>query len=176
MKKVKSKKSPNHFCLQKGLRPLLAGASGSGQAKVKNCLGFTLIELLIAIAIVAVLVSLLTVAFNRAQKRARDTKVMSDLKDVQKAFENFYAVNSSYPTGLSVDGENLSSYFAGGQVLETDPKGDDYNYDWGSADGGYYCVCSNALDIAGSGNASDTDCTFAAAGNYYCVQGLQSED
>lgn len=48
--------------------------------------GFTLIELLVVIGIIAVLVSLGAVSYNKAQSAARDVKRKTDLEDLKKAF------------------------------------------------------------------------------------------
>ncbi|NCN25919.1 prepilin-type N-terminal cleavage/methylation domain-containing protein, partial [Candidatus Falkowbacteria bacterium] len=47
--------------------------------------GFTLIELLVVIVIIGVLATLATVAVNGARTRARDSKRVSDLKQISTA-------------------------------------------------------------------------------------------
>ncbi len=59
--------------------------------------GFTIVELLIVIVVIAVLASITVVAFNGVQARSRDSHRVSDIKQVHKALEVFYATNGYYP-------------------------------------------------------------------------------
>lgn len=64
--------------------------------------GFTLIELLVVIGIIAVLTSISIVSYNTAAKKARDAKRLGDIKDIQNALEQYYAIcGNSYPTPVS---------------------------------------------------------------------------
>lgn len=63
-----------------------------------NKKGFTLIELLVVIAIIGLLSTLAVVALGSAREKARDSKRLSDLKQVQTALELYYTDNNSYPT------------------------------------------------------------------------------
>lgn len=60
--------------------------------------GFTLIELLVVIAIIGLLSTLAVVALDSAREKARDSKRLSDLKQVQTALELYYTDQGSYPT------------------------------------------------------------------------------
>ena len=60
--------------------------------------GFTLIELLVVITIIGVLASVVLASLNTAREKSRDATRMSQLKEVQKALEAYYADNGSYPT------------------------------------------------------------------------------
>lgn len=62
-----------------------------------NKKGFTLIELLVVIAIIGLLSTLAVVALGSARQKARDSKRLSDLKQVQTALELYYTDNNSYP-------------------------------------------------------------------------------
>lgn len=66
-----------------------------------NKKGFTLIELLIVIAIIGLLSTLAVVALGSARVKARDSKRLADLKQIQTALELYYSENSSYPPGTS---------------------------------------------------------------------------
>lgn len=67
-----------------------------------NKKGFTLIELLVVIAIIGLLSTLAVVALGSARVKARDSKRLSDLKQVQTALELYYTDNNGYPTGSGV--------------------------------------------------------------------------
>lgn len=63
-----------------------------------NKRGFTLIELLVVIAIIGLLSTLAVVALGSARLKARDSKRMSDLKQVQTALELYFTDKNAYPT------------------------------------------------------------------------------
>lgn len=127
--------------------------------------GFTLLELLVVVSIIGLLLAMGTVAFATAQQRGRDSRRRADIQQMQKGFEQYYADNGSYEACATMDD---AAYFPGG--LPTDPRpGDSYTCS-GSTTG--YCACA-LLEDTGSGNASDTNCTFASGGNYVCVSNLQ---
>jgi len=110
--------------------------------------GFTLFELLVVISIIAVLIAVISTSYAAAQKRARDTRRRQDIKAVQKALEQYRAINSTYP----LDCNPGSTYLPSG--LPSDPK-PDYGYSWKcAANGASYCICAH-LEEPGQGNASD---------------------
>lgn len=68
-----------------------------------NKKGFTLIELLVVIAIIGLLSTLAVVALGSARVKARDSKRLSDLKQVQTALELYYTDKSAYPDGSGTE-------------------------------------------------------------------------
>ncbi len=64
--------------------------------KTKLFFGFTLVELLIVIAVLGVLATIGIMTFPAAQKRARDTRRRSDLKQYQTALELYANRNNSF--------------------------------------------------------------------------------
>ncbi len=58
---------------------------------------FTLIELLIVVAIIAILAAIAVPNFLEAQTRARVSRTVSDLRNVELAMETYYIDNNSYP-------------------------------------------------------------------------------
>jgi len=69
--------------------------------------GFTLIELLVVIAIIGLLATIVLVSLNSARQKARDTRRISDLRQVALALEMYYDDNRSYP---SVTGCTAANY------------------------------------------------------------------
>jgi prepilin-type N-terminal cleavage/methylation domain-containing protein len=68
--------------------------------KNKNS-GFTLIELLVVVAIIGVLSSIVLSSLNTARVKARDTKRLTSLRQIQSAVELYYDVNGTYPVLLA---------------------------------------------------------------------------
>ena len=67
--------------------------------------GFTLLELLVVISIIAILVTLSISTYSTAQKKGRDSKRKSDIKQIQSSLEQYYAVCSyKYPTLIPAGG------------------------------------------------------------------------
>ena len=63
----------------------------------KNSKGFTLIELLTVIVIIGVLATIATVFVIAQNQKARDSRRVADLSQVQKALELYYAQYGCYP-------------------------------------------------------------------------------
>ncbi|MCK6462376.1 MAG: type II secretion system GspH family protein [Candidatus Pacebacteria bacterium] len=59
--------------------------------------GFTLIELLVVIAIIGILSSVVLASLNSARVKARDAKRVSDLKQIQLAFDMYFDSCGQYP-------------------------------------------------------------------------------
>lgn len=135
--------------------------------------GFTLFELLVSISIIAILTAIATMSFSGAQKKARDSRRVSDMYSLQKAAEQYYSFsNYNYPT-------TASSWTAtnGQVVLEafpSDPKGVGYTgYSTTTLTASAYCICA-ALEN-NSGNSTNNTCTgfVAGTGAFYCVKNQQ---
>jgi len=116
-----------------------------------NKKGFTLIELLIVVAIIGLLSTLAVVALGSARVKARDSKRLADLKQLQTALELYYTDQNAYPAGAGIalgatDYACLNSVAgfttAGcanaymGQV-PVDPKSGNYTYTVASSTGSY---------------------------------------
>lgn len=59
--------------------------------------GFTVVELLVVIVVIGILATIVVVAYNGIQQRARDTARTSDVAAIIKALELYYIKNGEYP-------------------------------------------------------------------------------
>ena len=131
--------------------------------------GFTLIELLVTISIISIVASLLAGNFINSQKRGYDAKRQGDMRTIQSAFEQYFAVNGVYPVNDTEAGSAFPS-----TNIPTDPRGNSpYIYARTYTGGTSYCVCA-ALEII-IGNATDTSCTYGTGETAinFCVSNLQ---
>lgn len=64
---------------------------------MKHRKGFTLIEILIVVAIIGILASVALVGLAPAQRRGRDARRLSDIKQAQTALELYYSKCGYYP-------------------------------------------------------------------------------
>jgi prepilin-type N-terminal cleavage/methylation domain-containing protein len=64
---------------------------------LKNRRGFTIVELLIVIVVIAILATIVIVAYNGIQERARTTVILSNMNQVSQLIEQYNAVNGYYP-------------------------------------------------------------------------------
>jgi prepilin-type N-terminal cleavage/methylation domain-containing protein len=83
--------------------------------KVKISKGFTLVELLVVIAIIGLLSTLAIVSLNNARQKARDSKRLSDMKQILLALELYYDANNRYPGNTDNDCGGWDTGFNGGQ-------------------------------------------------------------
>lgn len=74
----------------------------------KNRKGFTLIELLVVIAIIALLTTLAVTALDSARRKSRDSKRLTDIKQIQTALELYFNDEEGYPNGSYTLGEGTS--------------------------------------------------------------------
>jgi uncharacterized protein (TIGR02145 family)/prepilin-type N-terminal cleavage/methylation domain-containing protein len=65
---------------------------------MNNRKGFTLVELLVVIAIIGLIASLSVIALGNARSKSRDSKRVSDIKQMQTALELFFSDQGRYPT------------------------------------------------------------------------------
>ena len=120
---------------------------------LKNKKGFTLIELLVVIAIIALLSTIAVVSLGNARQKARDTKRIADIKQMQTALEleynnagTGYVVNASAsPVILTAIGTSMTSV----PTAPTPKDGADctanensYYYTSTNADGSALCTLS----------------------------------
>ncbi len=109
--------------------------------------GFTLMELLIVISIIGILVTIAMVSFTSAQKTARDTRRVNDMKAMQNAWEQYYADNNAnYPATCTI----ATTYLPGG--IPTEPKSGTayttiYTGNWSTCTITTYCFCAGVENV-----------------------------
>lgn len=64
----------------------------------KTINGFTIVELLVVIVVIGILATITVVSYNGVHTRARATAAIAKLDIINKALEQYYALNESYPT------------------------------------------------------------------------------
>src|SRR5262245_42022302 len=67
--------------------------------------GFTLVELLIVIAIIGILASLIGAAASMALKKARFTRIKTEMDQMALAFQTYKDTNGSYPPNCQIDSD-----------------------------------------------------------------------
>jgi len=108
--------------------------------------GFTLIELLVVIAIIGMLSSTILASLNSARAKGRHARRLSDLKQLQTAFEMYYNDNNKYPSysgSKEIDDmkTEIESYFPADKV-PSDPR-------YGESTGNYKYQSSADTDAQG---------------------------
>lgn len=72
--------------------------------------GFTLIELMVVISVIGLLASVILISLNSARAKARDTKRMSDIRQMQTVLELYYDKYGTYPNiSQSADSSNCEN-------------------------------------------------------------------
>lgn len=62
--------------------------------------GFTLIELIVVVTIIGILAAIAVANVANAQKKARESALRGDLREMRAAIDNFYADKQRYPQSL----------------------------------------------------------------------------
>jgi len=137
-----------------------------------NKKGFTLIELLVVVAIIGLLSTLAVVALGQAREKARDSKRLADLKQLQTALELYYTDNGAYPSDTSAtlgDGDYACLNSADGFGLKgcTNPYMGQVPSDPGATSYLYNAVSSSysvAATLEGTMNDLSGDIVLSPAG------------
>jgi prepilin-type N-terminal cleavage/methylation domain-containing protein len=108
---------------------------------------FTLLEMLIVLGIIAVILSIISVSYSTTQKKSRDARRKTDLKNIQSALEQYYsACGYVYPTGLATDKIMCGASPAIMTGVPTDPRlPTPYTYTPINVDQGF-TLCTDKLE------------------------------
>ncbi len=144
--------------------------------------GFTLVEILIVVAIIGILASVALIGLGPVQKRGRDSRRISDMRETQTAIELYYSKCGYYPgpaanptcapnwsavsgwDGLtaSIKDSNL-----GVSRVPVDPSANRL-YEYASSDGTSYVIKADLEDVNNAVLKDDIDGST--------VQGLDCDD
>ena len=158
----------------------------------KKSKGFTLIELLVVIAIIGILATIVLVSLNNARQKARDSRRVSDLRQIALALEMYFDDASTYPGTPALDGCTAAEWTAlttaiqtGGQMttVPNDPLGGTATYAYAGWNPGAVApvteyVLRAQLETCGTTGACGTDvdgtpgggCDCTDANRMYCIQ------
>ncbi len=108
----------------------------------KSRAGFTLIELLVVIAIIGILATIVLVSLNSARQKARNTRRVSDLRQIQLGSEIYYDKNGSYAASIA------AIVTDGAMASEPKDPSTDASYFYCTGGGGYSvgALLENATD------------------------------
>lgn len=113
----------------------------------KSKLGFTIIELLVVVAIIGLLTSIISFTVNTSRTKARDTRRVTDLKQIKSGLDLYFQHGSGYPdtpTWNAAVGLQLSC--SGTNILQVpkDPVTPTYQYLY-TASGNSFSGCGGTV-------------------------------
>lgn len=144
---------------------------------------FTLIEMLIVITIIALLSSLILVGMGGARTKARDSRRIADLHNIQNALELYYAKFGSYPVDTYNSSDEWNNDFIkilteggiGVNRVPKDPLNDETRYyRYGGRDDGTDYVLGALLEqddtaLNDSFDGSKNGIACSSTGLVYCI-------
>ena len=143
--------------------------------------GFTLIEMLIVITIIALLASTILVGMGGARAKARDSRRIADIHNVQNALELYYAKSGTYLPGTynsDTDWDTFKDLLTGAGIgvskVPEDPLNDAtryYRYG-GVTDGTSYVLGAllEQSDVALNDDIDGTVNSIDCADLVYCIK------
>jgi prepilin-type N-terminal cleavage/methylation domain-containing protein len=120
--------------------------------------GFTLIELLVVITIMAIIMAVATVSYQKTIQLSRDSKRKTDLELMRQALETYRSETGIYP----INKDSLSPDYI--TNLPEDPKAPDFEYSYlNNAATNTYVLCAS-LEALPDILTEDARCSLATCG------------
>ena len=128
--------------------------------------GFTLIELLVVVAIIGLLASIITFSVSTSRMRARDTRRITDMKQVKTGLDLYFTSGGGYPAKATWDANIGASLLCNGEMMLTvphDPISPTYDYTY-SQTGAVISGCGGTV-----GRGYDLQFYIESRGQYYIM-------
>lgn len=136
--------------------------------------GFTLVELLVVIAIIGLLVAIVVPNLSNAKALGRDSKRVSDIKNIQLALSLYYNDNQQYPNSLTA----LSPTYI--SAVPKDPSNPNLSYRYSAMNATYTSNCTGnslpsryqlaaVMERMNSTSLPGDDIDFNISTNNYCT-------
>lgn len=112
--------------------------------------GFTIIELLVVVAIIGLLSSIISFAVGQSRLRARDTKRVTDMKQIKSGLDLYFTSGSGYPdtvTWSAAEGTQLACGETTVLTVPRDPSFPVYAYGY-TASGSSQTGCGTTVRAA----------------------------
>lgn len=144
----------------------------------KNEKGFTLIELLVVVAIIALLSTIALIALASAREKARNSKRLADMTQLNYALELYNSTYKGYPADLNDDGipDGLTEFASTLPIAPYPPDSTlcEVNFAPCGGAGEPNCVIANNYFYVPTGNTYTVNGTTVSGGYsyYFCLGDL----
>lgn len=140
--------------------------------------GFTLLEVLVATTILGILMAIVTISFQAANRNARDTKRKADVEEIKGAIERYRLEQSDYPltagqteTTLNLFLTELQPEYIQKEYEDPFPAaGNQYYYEYRNigASGCSYVIMAQ-MEVEGNRQVCPSNCGVNNDSNDYCI-------
>lgn len=117
---------------------------------MKTSKGFTIVELLIVIVVIGILAAIVIVAFNGVQSRARDSERVTEIKNIQKKLEVYFAEKGHYPNSAQMMNATFRNEMGLSTAALTPTGGSALAYCWATDPNRYCYVARRAAPVGGN--------------------------
>lgn len=149
--------------------------------------GFTLVELVVVIAVIAILSTLIIVSLDNAKMTGRDTRRLTDIKQIQLALKLYYNDTGMYPTTITAGasianhGSNYLLRVPSNPLPRTDNDCPNEDYTYTQLEGGQrysltFCLGDKTDDLSGGIKTATANGILDCAEGYVPVPGSATFD